>query len=210
MQQPHLCNTNKVPLRLDVHIHQCFILILDSSSHTYTHIWIHRHIYIYTHPHAHTHTHIHPQPHYLFRAFSLSLSLHLSPSLSLSLSLSHTHTLSLYLSQVDKGVVPLAGTINECTTTGLDGLKERCDEYKAKGIHFAKWRCVLKITKFTPSYLVSGSQYGNIESWVFPEVVETEINNQSINSLLGTWPNISVYNNTNKHLNHVLKLNVIN
>ncbi|KAH9488003.1 hypothetical protein Btru_066803 [Bulinus truncatus] len=54
--------------------------------------------------------------------------------------------------KVDKGVVPLAGTHNECTTTGLDGLKERCDEYKAMGIHFAKWRCVLKITKFTPSY----------------------------------------------------------
>ncbi|BFZ11885.1 hypothetical protein BsWGS_14924 [Bradybaena similaris] len=55
--------------------------------------------------------------------------------------------------KVDKGVVPLAGTLNECTTTGLDGLKERCDEYKSMGIHFAKWRCVLKISKFTPSYL---------------------------------------------------------
>jgi len=55
--------------------------------------------------------------------------------------------------KVDKGVVPLAGTLNECTTTGLDGLKERCDEYKRMGIHFAKWRCVLKITQFTPSYL---------------------------------------------------------
>jgi len=55
--------------------------------------------------------------------------------------------------KVDKGIVPLGGTLNECTTTGLDGLKERCDEYKAMGIHFAKWRCVLKITKFTPSYL---------------------------------------------------------
>ncbi|KAK0046812.1 fructose-bisphosphate aldolase [Biomphalaria pfeifferi] len=54
--------------------------------------------------------------------------------------------------KVDKGVVPLAGTHNECTTTGLDGLKERCEEYKSMGIHFAKWRCVLKITKFTPSY----------------------------------------------------------
>lgn len=54
--------------------------------------------------------------------------------------------------KVDKGVVPLAGTLNECTTTGLDGLRERCEEYKAMGIHFAKWRCVLKISKFTPSY----------------------------------------------------------
>ncbi|GFR70272.1 fructose-bisphosphate aldolase [Elysia marginata] len=54
--------------------------------------------------------------------------------------------------KVDKGVVPLAGTLNECTTTGLDGLRERCEEYKSMGIHFAKWRCVLKISKFTPSY----------------------------------------------------------
>ncbi|GFO48635.1 fructose-bisphosphate aldolase [Plakobranchus ocellatus] len=44
--------------------------------------------------------------------------------------------------KVDKGVVPLAGTLNECTTTGLDGLMERCMEYKSMGIHFAKWRCV--------------------------------------------------------------------
>ncbi|XP_025090600.1 fructose-bisphosphate aldolase-like isoform X2 [Pomacea canaliculata] len=55
--------------------------------------------------------------------------------------------------KVDKGVVPLAGTFNECTTQGLDGLSERCAEYKKAGAHFAKWRCVLKISKNTPSYL---------------------------------------------------------
>ena len=55
--------------------------------------------------------------------------------------------------KVDKGIVNLAGTLNECTTTGLDGLKERCDHYKKMGIHFAKWRCVLKISQYTPSYL---------------------------------------------------------
>ncbi|XP_076453285.1 fructose-bisphosphate aldolase-like [Babylonia areolata] len=53
--------------------------------------------------------------------------------------------------KVDKGVVPLAGSFNECTTQGLDGLSERCAEYKKQGAQFAKWRCVLKITKNTPS-----------------------------------------------------------
>ncbi|KAL8560315.1 hypothetical protein ACOMHN_006046 [Nucella lapillus] len=55
--------------------------------------------------------------------------------------------------KVDKGVVPLAGTNDECTTQGLDGLGERCAEYKKLGAQFAKWRCVLKINKDTPSHL---------------------------------------------------------
>jgi fructose-bisphosphate aldolase class I len=54
--------------------------------------------------------------------------------------------------KVDKGVVPLAGSLNECTTQGLDGLSERCAQYKKDGAHFAKWRCVLKISSHTPSY----------------------------------------------------------
>nr|AFX72988.1 fructose 1,6-bisphosphate aldolase [Spirometra erinaceieuropaei] len=54
--------------------------------------------------------------------------------------------------KVDKGVVPLAGTWDEGTTQGLDGLSERCAQYKKDGCHFAKWRCVLKITERTPSY----------------------------------------------------------
>jgi fructose-bisphosphate aldolase, class I len=35
---------------------------------------------------------------------------------------------------------------------GLDGLSERCAQYKKDGCDFAKWRCVLKISKHTPSY----------------------------------------------------------
>ncbi|VDM03022.1 unnamed protein product [Schistocephalus solidus] len=54
--------------------------------------------------------------------------------------------------KVDKGVVPLAGTFSEGTTQGLDGLSERCAQYKKDGCHFAKWRCVLKISEKTPSY----------------------------------------------------------
>lgn len=53
--------------------------------------------------------------------------------------------------KVDKGVVPLAGSLDECTTQGLDGLAERCAQYKKDGVHFAKWRCVLKISSHTPS-----------------------------------------------------------
>ncbi|KAL4658339.1 fructose-bisphosphate aldolase A-like [Arapaima gigas] len=55
--------------------------------------------------------------------------------------------------KVDKGVVPLAGTNGETTTQGLDGLYERCAQYKKDGADFAKWRCVLKITSTTPSSL---------------------------------------------------------
>ena len=55
--------------------------------------------------------------------------------------------------KVDKGVVPLAGTISEGTTQGLDGLADRCKEYKKEGCDFAKWRCVLKIGEHTPSEL---------------------------------------------------------
>jgi len=53
--------------------------------------------------------------------------------------------------KVDTGTVPLAGSDNECTTQGLDGLSERCAQYKKDGCDFAKWRCVLKIGPHTPS-----------------------------------------------------------
>lgn len=55
--------------------------------------------------------------------------------------------------KVDKGVVPLAGTVGEGTTQGLDGLSARCEQYKKDGCDFAKWRCVLKITDYNPSEL---------------------------------------------------------
>lgn len=55
--------------------------------------------------------------------------------------------------KVDKGVVPLAGTIEEGTTQGLDDLAKRCAKYKKDGCDFAKWRCVLRISDKTPSEL---------------------------------------------------------
>lgn len=53
--------------------------------------------------------------------------------------------------KVDKGVVPLYGTEDECVTQGLDDLGPRCEQYKKLGCHFAKMRCVFKIGLLTPS-----------------------------------------------------------
>merc|ERR1712235_46129 len=47
--------------------------------------------------------------------------------------------------KVDKGTAGLNGSMNEGTTQGLDGLSDRCAQYKKDGCDFAKWRCVLKI-----------------------------------------------------------------
>jgi fructose-bisphosphate aldolase class I len=58
-----------------------------------------------------------------------------------------------FILKVDKGTVNLAGTNDETTTQGLDGLAERCKKYKADGADFAKWRCTLKISEFEPSQL---------------------------------------------------------
>lgn len=55
--------------------------------------------------------------------------------------------------KVDKGVVPLAGTLGEGTTQGLDDLGTRCAQYKKDGADFAKWRCVINIGHHIPSHL---------------------------------------------------------
>ncbi|CAN1357083.1 Fructose-bisphosphate aldolase 6, cytosolic, partial [Linum perenne] len=49
--------------------------------------------------------------------------------------------------------VSLAGTNGETTTTGLDGLGQRCAKYYEAGARFAKWRAVLKIGPNEPSQL---------------------------------------------------------
>lgn len=55
--------------------------------------------------------------------------------------------------KVDMGVIPMAGTIGEGTTQGLDNLNARCAQYKKDGAQFAKWRCVHKIGATTPSHM---------------------------------------------------------
>jgi len=53
--------------------------------------------------------------------------------------------------KVDKGLTPLANTLDEKITEGLDGLSERLRVFKEKGAQFAKWRNVYNISAMTPS-----------------------------------------------------------
>jgi fructose-bisphosphate aldolase, class I len=47
--------------------------------------------------------------------------------------------------KVDKGAKELAGAPGEKVTEGLDGLRERLQEYRELGAKFAKWRAVIDI-----------------------------------------------------------------
>jgi len=47
--------------------------------------------------------------------------------------------------KVDLGWLIMPGSMGEMTTQGLDGLAERCEQYKKDGASFTKWRCPLKI-----------------------------------------------------------------
>jgi fructose-bisphosphate aldolase class I len=53
--------------------------------------------------------------------------------------------------KVDLGAKPLAGFAGETITEGLDGLRERLQEYYKLGARFAKWRAVIDIAKDIPS-----------------------------------------------------------
>jgi fructose-bisphosphate aldolase class I len=53
--------------------------------------------------------------------------------------------------KVDKGAKPLAGSIEETVTEGLDGLRERLKEYYDLGARFTKWRAVYTIGSKYPS-----------------------------------------------------------
>ena len=53
--------------------------------------------------------------------------------------------------KVDKGPVPLAGFPGEVVTEGLDGLRQRLEEYAKLGAKFAKWRAVISIGEDMPS-----------------------------------------------------------
>jgi fructose-bisphosphate aldolase class I len=53
--------------------------------------------------------------------------------------------------KVDKGPVPLAGFPGEVVTEGLDGLRQRLEEYAKLGAKFAKWRAVITIGEDAPS-----------------------------------------------------------
>ncbi|RKG68393.1 fructose-bisphosphate aldolase class I [Corallococcus sp. CA054B] len=53
--------------------------------------------------------------------------------------------------KVDAGVRPLAGAPGESVTEGLDGLRERLEQYRELGARFAKWRAVFVIRDGRPS-----------------------------------------------------------
>jgi fructose-bisphosphate aldolase class I len=53
--------------------------------------------------------------------------------------------------KVDKGAKDLAGSPREKITEGLDGLRERLQEYHKLGARFAKWRAVIDIGAGMPS-----------------------------------------------------------
>ncbi len=53
--------------------------------------------------------------------------------------------------KVDKGPKPLPQFPNEVVTEGLDGLKERLEEYYALGARFTKWRAVVTIGDGIPT-----------------------------------------------------------
>ena len=58
--------------------------------------------------------------------------------------------------KVDQSTITLAKTKQEKATAGLDGLRERLQEYRALGAKFTKWRAVITIGKGIPSrYCIS-------------------------------------------------------
>src|SRR5438128_6306200 len=53
--------------------------------------------------------------------------------------------------KVDTGAKPLANAEGETITEGLDGLRERLEEYHSLGARFTKWRAVITIGADIPS-----------------------------------------------------------
>src|SRR3954447_23646832 len=52
--------------------------------------------------------------------------------------------------KVDAGAKPLALSDDETITEGLDGLRERLEEYRGLGARFAKWRATYSIAAGKP------------------------------------------------------------
>lgn len=55
--------------------------------------------------------------------------------------------------KVDKGAKPLARFAGEKVTEGLDGLRERLEEYVRLGARFTKWRAVILIGEGLPTHI---------------------------------------------------------
>jgi len=61
------------------------------------------------------------------------------------------HTGAIAGIKVDAGVKPLPNFPGETTTEGLDGLRDRLDDYRSRGARFAKWRATFDIDADIPS-----------------------------------------------------------
>ncbi len=62
--------------------------------------------------------------------------------------------------KVDKGTWPCPGFNNYPMTQGLDGLKQRCEEYFELGAKFTKWRAVIKIIdSIVPMEVIKANAY---------------------------------------------------
>ena len=58
--------------------------------------------------------------------------------------------------KVDKGAKPLANAPGETITEGLDGLRDRLDEYRELGAKFTKWRASSRSATDGPANMRSG------------------------------------------------------
>jgi len=84
--------------------------------------------------------------------------------------------------KVDKGAKALAGAAGETVTEGLDGLRERLEEYYELGARFTKWRAVITIGDDIPSdYCIEANAWAlaryaalSVEQGFVP-IVEPEI-----------------------------------
>ena len=84
--------------------------------------------------------------------------------------------------KVDKGAKVLAGAEAEKVTEGLDGLRERLEEYYELGARFTKWRAVITIGDGIPSdYCIKANAWGlgrfaalSVEQGLVP-IVEPEV-----------------------------------
>ena len=104
--------------------------------------------------------------------------------------------------KVDTGAKPLALDNSQTITEGLDGLRERLNEYYNLGARFAKWRGVIEISKDNPtSYAIKANaqalaryaalcQEANIVPIIEPEVLmDSQNSNHNIKECerITTW-----------------------
>ena len=112
--------------------------------------------------------------------------------------------------KVDTGAKDLSGAPGEKITEGLDGLRERLNEYYSLGARFAKWRAVIKIGDGMPSeYCIAANahalaRYASLcqEASIVP-IVEPEVLMDGVHTIESCF---SVTNKTLECVFDVLKL----